>query len=263
MSLQSRKYLYVARKAFAEAATKRAELIGRVVFFAIIMLIFSRLWAVAFEAGGVSEGTPRDLTWYMALTEWVALSVPMVHLDIERDVRTGEVSVQLPRPLSYLGLQLAKGFGTAAAQLAAIGIGGGLLTWLVAGGLPTHPLGLALAAPLVALATGLGVVVLALIGLAAFWLQECGPVYWVWQKLLFILGGLILPLSLYPAWLATAARLTPCAALLNLPASLVLHPGAQAFAVALGAQLFWGAVLVVLTAAVYRRALLAIDVNGG
>jgi hypothetical protein len=35
---------------------------------------------------------------------------------------------------------------------------------------------------------------------ASFWLQEVAPVYWVWQKLLFVLGGLMLPLQVYPAF---------------------------------------------------------------
>ena len=55
----------------------------------------------------------------------------------------------------------------------------------------------------------------AAIGCAAFWLQDASPVYWIWQKFNFVLGGLILPLSLYPEWLQKVAYLSPFSALLN------------------------------------------------
>ena len=50
---------------------------------------------------------------------------------------------------------------------------------------------------------------LPLLPLLAFWLQDVAPVYWVWQKLMFVLGGLMLPLELYPAFIQRAAAFTP------------------------------------------------------
>jgi ABC-2 type transport system permease protein len=47
------------------------------------------------------------------------------------------------------------------------------------------------------------------IGLLAFWLHDVAPVYWVWQKLMFVLGGLLLPLELYPAFIQRVAAFTP------------------------------------------------------
>jgi hypothetical protein len=44
------------------------------------------------------------------------------------------------------------------------------------------------------------------IGLLDVWGQYARPVYWIWQKSLFVLGGLMLPLSLYPSWNAKACR---------------------------------------------------------
>ena len=46
--------------------------------------------------------------------------------------------------------------------------------------------------------------------------------YWVWQKLMFVLGGLMLPLELYPAFVQRAALFTPFPSLLAAPASFVL-----------------------------------------
>src|SRR4029079_207857 len=52
------------------------------------------------------------------------------------------------------------------------------------------------------------------IGLLAFWMQDVSPVYWVCQKLLFVLGGMMLPLHLYPEVVQRLAAVTPLAVLL-------------------------------------------------
>ena len=53
----------------------------------------------------------------------------------------------------------------------------------------------------------LAVLSTAAIGLSAFWIVDTSPVYWIWQKLAFVLGGLLLPLELYPDWLRALARI--------------------------------------------------------
>src|SRR5690606_30324810 len=105
-----------------------------------------------------------------------------------------------------------------------VGVTAFVLAWTLAGALPGSGFPALAFVPLGLLAVALLVVVGTGVGLTAFWLQDASPVYWVWQKLLFTLGGLILPLALYPDWLAALARWTPFAAALNGPASLLLDP---------------------------------------
>ena len=102
-----------------------------------------------------------------------------------------------------------------------------------------------------------------LIGLCAFWLQDCGPIYWIWQKLTFVLGGLMVPLELYPGWLRELALWTPFSAAIHGPASLIFATGLGS-ALGVAARLvFWNAVFALVLAWVYRRALAEIDLHGG
>src|SRR5262249_39678736 len=77
------------------------------------------------------------------------------------------------------------------------------------------------------------------IGLLATWVKSAAPAFWIWQKLFFVLGGLIIPLSLYPGWLAAIAKATPFAAMVFLPASLVFGATAAQVATLFVAQLGW------------------------
>ena len=72
------KYWYVGLTAARQTLASPASVIGRVALFVVILTIFSRLWRVAYAGGASPAGDAVDLTWYMAVTEWVALAVPFL-----------------------------------------------------------------------------------------------------------------------------------------------------------------------------------------
>jgi ABC-2 type transport system permease protein len=101
------------------------------------------------------------------------------------------------------------------------------------------------------------------IGFSAFWLQDATPAYWVWQKLSFVLGGLILPISIYPEWLQRVALLSPFSYFLYRPAHAVVQADpAEALRTFLG-QLAWGAVAVLVLKLLYTRGQKILQVHGG
>ena len=255
-------YVAAAGIAARQAWASRAEVVGRAVFYAGIVLIFSRLWKVVAATGAIGADE-RGMLWYLAVTEWVLISIPAVHEDIERDVRTGDVAYALSRPRPYLGMRLAEAFGTLSVRLATLGAVGFPLAFALAGGLPDDPRGLPLAVAIGVVAAAMGVVFQAGIGILAVWLEDVSPVYWIWQKAAFLLGGLIIPLSLYPGWLAAVARWSPFAALLYGPGRLALGFDAGTAAETVALVTGWTLVAALLVRWLYGRALRVIDVNGG
>ena len=73
------------------------------------------------KAQRMIKATMRELLWYLAITEWVILSLPPIHLRIESDVRTGDIAYRLPRPISYLGSRLAEEAGDVALRMTTLG----------------------------------------------------------------------------------------------------------------------------------------------
>ncbi|HEY2409228.1 MAG TPA: hypothetical protein VGI10_24655 [Polyangiaceae bacterium] len=261
--LRFAKYAAFARIAAALARAERGELLGRALFFPIILGVFAALWRAVGEAGMPLARTPSTLVWYLASTEWVLLSTPPVHFEIEQEVRRGDIAYHLPRPSSYAVSAFAQGLGVLSVRAPVLAAAAFVCAFVYGKGLPEHPLALLYVVPF-----GLAAQVVLLtfqltIGLLAFWLQNVGPVYWVWQKSAFVLGGLMLPLELYPAAVQRLAHFTPFPALLYGPARFILgapptHGVELAWALA-----GWFAVAVLLATAVYGRALRALAVNGG
>ena len=135
--------------------------------------------------------------------------------------------------------------------------------WVFTREFPSEPASWLWAIPLAAFAAVVLTVIYLLIGALAFWLGETAPVHWVCQKLLFVLGGLMLPLELYPRTLLTVAHLTPFPAMLYAPASLVLGTaGTSAGTVACWLGV-WFALLVALAALLLRSAHRKLQLGGG
>ncbi len=257
------KYLAIAHIAARQAVEDRAAMVGRVLFQGLILLIFSRLWTVVIADGSLGSHSMRELLWYLAITEWVVLSPPLIHLEIEEDFRSGDVAYRLPRPVSYLGSRIAEGFGTMAVRGSALAVSGFVWASLLSGGLPPDPRGLVLVLPLGILAASLAVVCIAGVGLTALWLQDASPAYWIWQKANFLLGGLMIPLEFYPAWLASIAGKLPFAAMVHGPGHMAFGFAPDRALATAGALLAWGAVITLAVAATSRAGLRRLDVNGG
>src|SRR5688572_15940944 len=257
-----RKYLAFARIAALRAARARGELYGRMVFVVVILGVFSALWKAVGEAGMPIAVEMAALVWYLAVTEWILLTPAPAYVDIEADVRRGDVAYQLARPASYLGAAMAQGVGALVVRAPVLAVTCFVCAFGVTGRMP-DPRSFAYVVPFGISAMVLIHALYVLTGLAAFWLGDVSPLFWVWQKLLFVLGGLMLPLALYPEWMQRVAYATPFPSLLAGPASFVL--GARSGdAWTLASRLVLWAVLIGCGAlGLFRRAVRNLQLNGG
>jgi ABC-2 type transport system permease protein len=85
------------------------------------------------------------------------------------------------------------------------------------------------------------------IGYAATWTGSSAPIFWIWQKLCFVLGGLMIPLTLYPPVIERVARWMPFASMLFAPGSLMFDASLGNASATLAIQFAWLVALMALT----------------
>ena len=207
----------------------------------------SALWRAAAEAnGGDGRRATRAaaLTWYIATSEAAsrcALNIRLIE-EIGDDIAGGSVAAEMLRPA--LGAS-ASAWPTRARPRpappgASCAAGGAVIAWSSAGA-PPDGRALLLAAPALVLArrpaTSRPSTPFAA---AAFWVRDAGSTWFLYQKLVFILGGMLLPLEVLPGWLQTVARVLPFMAMAYVPARLGVGPR-RAAAAARAARLAGGA----------------------
>lgn len=258
-----RPYLYLFALGYRTTMRNRGAAIGRVIFLAVLLTVFSSLWRVLADEQGSLGISAGDIVWYLALTEWVQLALPHMHMEMEGDMRSGDFACQQPRPVSYLWSRVAEHYGVMLARMTLLLIFGAPVAWLLAGGFPSAPLGM-LWACLLAPASAFGMLVgMAWIGISCAWLHEAESVYWLWQKLGFLLGGLLVPLTLYPLWVQEIAWFTPFASMTFGLGRQALGVGPETALVTLVHVLAWTLGLALFAQLLFRRALATMSVNGG
>lgn len=261
--LKTQKYFTVFKFAFIHSLRNYKALIGLSIFLITCLIIFAHLWKVAAAKIGAIDLQPDQLLWYIAFNEWVLISLPDVQEDIEEDLRSGRLAYLLPRPISYLGAIFVEGLGILSARLMVLGLVTFIFTWIRAGDIP-----FSLSAFPITIAIGLfagcvGVIFKMTVGVSAFWVQQVEPFHWIWEKLLFTLGGLMLPLFVYPEWLQQIARFTPFPAILGDRSALAIDfTWGNVFNIT-SILLFWGILGCCCLVVLYRKGLRIVNIEGG
>ncbi|PRX98710.1 ABC transporter permease [Allonocardiopsis opalescens] len=186
-------------------------------------------------------------------------------LEIGERIRTGDVAIDLIRPVALPAWWLAQDLGRAAFGAVFRGVPtfavGALLFTLTLPDGPAQWLAFA-AATLLAALVGFGLRYL--YALSAFWVVDDRGV----QAVAWLVGpffsGMFLPLALFPEPLGAVLRALPWSAMVQVPAEVFLgdHTGAG-LAAALGFQAAWAAALLLAGRALTATAVRRVVVQGG
>lgn len=264
--VELRKYTWLGLISARSNLAYLGEVMARTLFLAVILYIFLQLWRVTYaETGAARLGglTLPQMLWYLAMTEAIILSAPRVSIDIDQDVRTGALAVQLIRPLDYPLARLCTTLGERVIRFSLNVVVAAAIALVLVGPIAFTPAGLALFVLALPLAFVLDFLGLFLIGLGAFWLEDTSGLTLIYSRVTMILGGMLIPLELFPAALQPALRSLPFASMVYAPARMFVAPDLAFLADALLRQGITVGVLALAVALVYRAALSRIHSNGG
>ena len=232
-------------------------------FLIVILFVMHRLWRVILADGPIVGFTLVQMLWYLAVTEAIELSRGRLFQDIQDDVRTGAVVYTLARPYPYPAFEFARWFGGALVRLVPLLAIGFVSALALVGPLPRFAYGISLALPSIVLGLAIGTLWVLLIGLLAFWSEDVTPFYWIYQKVVFIFGGMFLPIDYFPEWLAAISRVLPTAFQAYWPARLAVAPDAAVAMTTYAGQLVWIAGLAGACALLFAAATKRMHAHGG
>jgi ABC-2 type transport system permease protein len=257
------KYLSVFQLSFLQGLKNYKVLIAHSIYLLTCLLIFQNLWKVAAIRANAPAFTPAELLWYIALNEWVLIAIPDMQRNIENDLRTGRLAYLLTRPISYLGSIFAEGLASLLLQLAVLGAATFAFTYASTGSIPFTAANFCLMLALGVLAGILGLIFQMLVGLSGFWLHDVTPFSWVWEKLLFVFGGLFVPLSIYPGLMYAISSCSPFFFILGGRSDMVFGFTFSSLFWLIGVFLFWFFAGILLLKILFQRGLKILNIHGG
>lgn len=257
-----RALVVTARVAARQSLADRGGLMFTAFLYLAVTAALGSLWrgAALANGGDVAGYTGVALTWYIATSEAATISLNARLIEqFGEDVASGGIAVELLRPASVVGLRVAAELGRAVPRLGVCAVVGLVLSRLAAGPAP-HLTALALAVPALLLAITCNVIAMHTFAAAAFWLRETRSTWFLYQKFVFVLGGMLLPLEVLPDAMAAVAWALPFTAMAYVPARLAAgHFEPELLLVQAG----WLVVLWALAAWVYASGERRLQVVGG
>ncbi len=259
------KYVAIYRVQVLNSLAYPMNFFGRGLMIVLFLWIFFQLWSTVYISSGqsiISGLTLRDTLWYLCMTEVLELGRPRLAQQVAAAVKDGSIAYLLNKPYDFLLYQLSMGLGEGTLRLGMNVVLGGAVTWAMVGAPPdvrSWPGTLVVFCG----AWLLHFWVNALIGLAAFVFEEVTPFEWIYQKMVFVLGGMLIPLNFYPAWLQKLAHMLPFSSMMYAPAHLFVQYSGRELVRTLGMQAVWLLLLGGAATAAYRAGLQRLAINGG
>jgi len=259
----ARVYWEVGVRSFRRYATYRAATIAgtftNTVFGFMKAAVLLAVWKGRPEIGGYDVTDALTYT-FIGQGLIMVLSVFGPGLELSERIRTGDVAIDLYRPVDFQAWWLATDVGRSAFQVAARG-----LPPFVAGAL-IYDLRVPGPAGVLAFVVSLGLALLVSFGLryltslAGFWIIDVRGLQQLALTVTIFMSGMVVPLVLFPAGLEGVARALPWAAMVQGPADVFL--GQRVWST-LAAQTAWAAVLLAAGRLVGGAARRRVVVQGG
>ncbi|MFD0695081.1 ABC transporter permease [Paenibacillus sp. GCM10027628] len=265
MSFKLAKYSAIGRVTLRNQFVYVIDFLVKTIFLGLILYIFTQLWGTTYRGEGTSliNGySYKQMIWYLIFAESLVMAFPSLTTKIEQEVKNGDVGYRLTRPVSYLLFHYVSYLGEVWVRWP-INLTVGSLLGLLLLGFPSFGWGW-----LGYLFMALGGITIQflmnmILALCAFWLEETRGLEFVYHKLLFTVGGMMLPLEMFPEPLQRVCAWLPFQAVLYFASKTAVRFDGDALLRMLGIQGIWIVILTVAVTVMYRRGVRKLNVNGG
>lgn len=267
LSVHAAVYARGLRRHSTYRAATLAGVLTNSVFGAINALVLLALFSARPEINGYGATDAVTQVFIGQALIGVTLILSGPSLDLSERIRSGDVALDLLRPVPLQSWWLAQDLGRATFAF----VWRGLPTFAVGAllfdlAVPRDPLRWAALAVSLGLVAVLAFAMRYLYALAGFWIIDTRGVWTLAGFIGPVAAGMLLPLALFPAPVADMLRLLPWASLVQIPAELYLGketlPGGSVLG-GLALQAWWAGALLASGAWASRRATRKVVVQGG
>lgn len=240
--------------------------IGFIGYF-IILFIFLNLWKYIYsDPSEIINGyTMNQMIWYVIITEilWSTLGGRKYCKKISDDVRGGNIAYNINKPYNYILYCLSTHLGTCTIKSIMYIILGCFTGYLFLGSFPTLNLISILAVLLSGiLATIISTLLITFIGLFSFIIEDSSPFYWVYSKIILVLGT-IFPIEYFPKAIQPILLYSPIYAVSYGPAKLFVDFTWTSFSKIILVQIIYILIAYILCSIIYHKGVKKLNVNGG
>ena len=262
-----RKYFYIFKSQIMTNLQYILDVLSGFVGYAIFIFILFQLYSYLYSGSSsiINGYNLTQMVWYVVVTEVIVMALGGRKLCamITEDVKGGNIAYNVNRPYSYIGYILSYYLGDVVIKgivYSVLGFGIGLLLMRDIPDLSVLSILFFLISSL--LANVISILLITFIGLFAFYIEDSKPFYWMYSKLILVLGTL-LPIEFFPKAIQPILTYLPAYVVSYGPAKLFVDFSIESTIRILLAQIIYVFISYGLCALLYRKGVKRLNVNGG
>lgn len=244
-----------------------SNLVTGFIGFCMLILIFFNLWNYLYaDPGQVINGySMNQMIWYVIVTEilWLSVSGRSLSRQISNDVRSGNVAYNINKPYNYVLYSTFSSLGRATIKFVILMFIGGILGFVFLKGFPNINIFKFLVVFIsMILAMIINTLLVVFVGLISFYIEDANPLYWLYSKLILILGT-IFPIEFFPKFLQPIVTCSPIYVVSYGPAKLFVNFNWALAGQVICAQILYLGFAYLICSLLYKKGVRKLNVNGG
>ena len=264
-----RKYLELIAITYRNTHTYISEVIGANIVFGFRIFFILTLYKYLYQEYWVQNPIFwsydfEAIAWPLIFSQAVVVARPRTFVkEIQHDLRSGKIGIQLLLPLHYMRLKLVENLSQFLISLGYFLISGILIGWAMIGKLPEFSFGIVETIIVLFVWVFLWLYGYLFVASIGFFVEDVQAIRWIYSKFDMIFGGNILPVVFMPVWLQTVANYTPFTHQWYSAGLLLTHPSIEFFLKILCVQVSWIIGFVILTDILFYLAKNRLTINWG
>lgn len=262
-----KKYLFIIKTQIMSNLQYVFNIVFGFVGYFIMLFILFNLWQYLYSDPNqlINGYNMSQMTWYVIITEilWMTLGGRKLCNKISNDVRSGNVTYNINKPYNYVGYCLSTHLGDIFIKGIIYTILGMITGVLFLGSFPSlHITSILVIIISSILATIISTLLITAIGLISFFIEDAGPFYWVYSKIILVLGT-IFPIEYFPSIIQKILNFSPVYVVSYGPAKLFVNFSWDKAVSILLAQIIYIILSYSICSLIYKKGVKKINVNGG
>lgn len=262
-----KKYLYIYKTELMNNLQYVFNILTGFIGYFIILFIFLNLWKYIYENPNelINGYSMNQMIWYIIITEilWSTVGGSKLCKKIIEDVKGGNIAYNINKPYNYIGYCLFSHLGEASIRGLLYIIAGITIGYIFLGSFPNLNI-IKIICVLITgiLATTISTLLIISIGLLAFKIEDSNPFYWIYSKLILVIGT-IFPIEYFPKTIQPLVTISPVFVVCYGPAKLFVDFSYQKLLLVLVSQIIYIILSYSLCTLIYKKGVKNLNVNGG
>ncbi len=262
-----RKYLNIFKAEFMTNIQYFVNIVLGSIGYLIFVVTFYYVWEYIYSDPDelINGYSMTQMVWYLMITELIYTSIKgkKIVSAVAKDVKGGNIAYNLNKPYSYISFVLFRELGRSILTIIVQMIVGVIATYFLTGNIPITNFGYMLLVLFSCImAQAITILLMTIIGLFSFKIDDSAPFYWLYSKFM-ILVGVIFPIEFFPEWAQKILVFSPIYVTSYGPAKLFVDFSMENFVTITLAQIAYFFIVYGLGYALYNSGVKRLNVNGG